>query len=612
MTSRRKIELLAPARDSSTAIEAIKHGADAVYMGAASHGARAAAKNSIDEIACVVDFAHQFDAKVYVTVNTIIYDNELEDVEQLVWQLYRIGVDALIVQDMALLRMNLPPIALHASTQCDIRTPQKAEFLQAVGFSQLVLARELGLKEIEQIHKKVKVSLECFVHGALCVSYSGRCQVSEALNRRSANRGECAQVCRQVFDLEDQEGNKLLKNRHLLSLCDMNRSRSIEDMIDAGISSFKIEGRLKDVSYVRNVVAYYNKVINQVISHRPDLYRASVGESSTRFEPNPIKSFNRGFIEYFLRNRQPGNGHKMASILTPKSKGEYIGRVMASRGKWLEISTESKLNNGDGLLFVKPDGSVVGTRVNSVSIGGVSLFQPIDLQRGAEVYRNFDKKFDDNLNSAPTTRTISVDMTLRALGNKLVLTINDERGLHLAHSLKLDDEPDRAKTNQSMRQREELSRLGDTIYMARKVEVIGNLFIPASKLTQLRRETIHLLDRAHAMAYKRDRRKTEELGAIYPETLLLSTENVANRLAERFYLEHGVEQIEPAVEVTHKTDNTVVMHTRYCLRRELGACLKTTSADKFPKKLFLVTNKRRLEVLCDCNNCEMKLKLCKA
>lgn len=349
----RSIELLAPARNADVAIEAIKHGADAVYMGAGSHGARAAAGNSLDDIERVVKYAHIFGARVYVTVNTIVYDDELLQVEQLVRSLYNIGVDALIVQDMALLQMDLPPIALHASTQCDIRTPQKAQLMQAAGFSQVVLARELSLEETAAIHASVDVPLEAFVHGALCVSYSGDCQAGWALQRRSANRGECPQICRLRYDLLDADGRMLVKGKHLLSLRDLNRSKYIEEMLESGVSSLKIEGRLKDADYVKNITAHYRRLLDEIIGAHPDKYvRASYGSSKISFTPDVAQSFNRGFTTYFTKPLALSS--RMASINTPKWSGVPVGTVKSVSPKFITAALSTQLANGDGLGFL-PD-----------------------------------------------------------------------------------------------------------------------------------------------------------------------------------------------------------------------------------------------------------------
>lgn len=607
MSETRKIELLAPARDAATAIEAIRHGADAVYMGATSHGARALAVNTLDDIRRVTEYAHQFLAKVYVTVNTLVYDSEIAQVEKLVHGLYDAHVDALIVQDMSLLRMNLPPIALHASTQCDIRTPEKARFLQDVGFSQLVLARELTLNEIADISRSTSVPLEAFVHGALCVSYSGRCQVSQALHHRSANRGECAQVCRYAYDLCDETGNVLLANRHLLSLRDLNQSDNLEQMIYAGISSFKIEGRLKDVAYVKNVVAHYHKRLNEIIASRPGLTRASAGQCEFSFTPSLNCSFNRGFTHYFLDGRNPENGTAMASTITPKSLGEYIGKLLRIEGNALTIGTDTALHNGDGLLFHDGD-TVTGARVNVAEGNRVRLRNWLDLKPVADVWRNFNKEFEDTLATDTAVRTLSVNANLNYDGSSLRLTLADETGI--SASVETDIVLQKAHKEQTMRQSEELAKLGGTVFSLSSASVVGEWFIPMSVLARMRRECLVNLINAKKTNYTVDVRLAEDKDAVYPAEQLLSADNVANSLAADFYRSHGVTRFEPAMEV-NKSDITgkTVMHTRYCLRRELGACLKTDNAKRLPGRLFLKSSKHTMEVICDCSHCEMKLQL---
>lgn len=611
MNNSRKIELLAPAKDATIGIEAIKHGADAVYIGARAFGARAQAGNDIASIKRLVDFAHQYDTHIYCTVNTIVYDHELKDVEAMVHELYQAGVDALIVQDMALLRLDLPPITLHASTQCDIRTPEKAMFLEKMGFSQLVLARELTLGEISDIACKVKAPLEGFCHGALCVSYSGRCQISQALKQRSANRGECAQFCRLSYDLEDVNGNKLMKSKHLLSLRDFNASDRLEKMIDAGISSFKIEGRLKDVDYVKNVVAYYRQALDNIIDSRDDLCRSSFGSSELTFTPSLEKSFNRSFTHYFIDDRQPDNGTKMASIHTPKSQGEYLGKVSSAHGNMISIDSTVAIANGDGLSFIDSNGSYDGVRVNKVVGKRLLLKDSCAISRGDSVYRTYDKVFNDILSKPSAKRTINLDFTLWTASKQLCLKAVDERGCAVVHSITLDSEPEPAKQPQAERQRQVLSKLGDTIYCMRYCEIMGDFFIPASVLSQLKRETIGLLERTHNTAYHRDIRKTENKKALFPYSNLKSADNVANHIAEQFYYDHGVTTIEPAIECDSKTAvNHPVMTTRYCLRRELGACLKDKKAqNKLPSPIFLRNGKTLLKVNCDCSRCEMTISI---
>ncbi|MBQ9575761.1 MAG: U32 family peptidase [Muribaculaceae bacterium] len=602
------IELLAPARDADIAIAAIDHGADAVYMGASHHGARADAANTLDDVRRACDYAHQFGARIYATVNTLVYDNELAEVERLVHDLYHIGVDALIVQDMALLRMDLPPIALHASTQCDLRTPDKARFLEALGFSQLVMARELTLDEIADIRRATSMPLEAFVHGALCVSYSGRCAISQVLKGRSANRGECAQLCRLPYDLVDGKGHVLVEGKHLLSLRDMARHDRLEQMMAAGISSFKIEGRLKDIGYVKNVVAYYRRAIDKVIDRQPDRYRrASHGSVQLTFDPAIEKSFNRGFTHYFLDERRPKDGTAMASIDTPKSQGEYLGRALRCNGNTFTIDTRATLANGDGLSYTDSRGQFSGARVNRALGGGtVLLRERADVPRGARIYRTADKAFADLLAKPSATRTIAVDAQLRYTGGLLTLSLVDERGNRVTHTLPCDLQP--AAKPQGDRQRAELAKLGGTIYRLNDAQVPGDTFIPASLMSQLRREAIDLLDRAHRITRHVDKRRPEDKAFPCPASTLEPADNVANRLAQAVYRDHGVTSIAPALEAGTPPDaSTPLMHTRYCIRRQLGACLQGKNASALPRDLYLKTGTTLLKITCHCSTCEMTL-----
>lgn len=610
---KRNIELLAPAKNSEIGIEAIKHGADAVYIGASAFGARAQAGNDINSIRQLVDFAHLFDARIYCTVNTIIYDHELKEVESMVQKLYDAGVDALIVQDMALLRLDLPPIALHASTQCDIRTPEKAHFLEQMGFSQIVLARELALDEIKEVAKQVRIPLEGFCHGALCVSYSGRCQISHALKGRSANRGECAQFCRLSYDLEDERGNTLIKSKHLLSLRDFNASNRLRQMIDAGISSFKIEGRLKDMDYVKNVVAYYRQALDRIIDCDDSLQRSSHGTSLFAFTPCLEKSFNRSFTHYFVDGRKPKNGTQMASFNTPKSQGEYLGKVSSAKVNVITIETETTIANGDGLAYINNNGDYDGFRVNKIDGNRIILKEAVAVERGDKLYRTFDKSFNDILIKPSATRSINLDFRLWCKGQQLCLKASDERGDMVVHSILLDTKPETPKSPQTERQRQVLSKLGDTIFIMRNCEIEGEYFIPASVLATLRRETIALLEESHRVSYQRDLRKLENKSAVFPQPTLESADNVANHIAEAFYREHGVTSIKPAIECSNKVEaNQPVMKTRYCLRRELGACLKEKQqARSLPSPLFLRNGRNLLHVNFDCSRCEMAITIVK-
>ena len=608
----RKIELLAPAKNLEIGIEAIKHGADAVYIGAPSFGARAQATNTISDINRLVDFAHQYQAKIYCTVNTILYDNELKDVEVMIHSLYRAGVDAIIVQDMSLLRLDLPPIALHASTQCDIRDAEKALFLQKMGFSQLVLARELTISEINEIANKVNVPIETFCHGALCVSYSGRCQISQAIKNRSGNRGECAQFCRLSYDLEDSDGNILLRQKHLLSLRDFNAHNRLEQMIDAGVSSFKIEGRLKDMEYVKNVVAYYSQALDKIVDAKENIVRSSIGKTNLTFSPQLEKSFNRSFTHYFLDGRRPDNGSSMASINTPKSQGEFLGKVINVQRNEITLDAAVAVANGDGISFFDRDGNYNGFRINKVIGNKLYLKERCNLSRGDVLYRTFDKAFTDVLSRNSAQRTIDVDFTLWVSGNILCLKAQDESGCAATHSIILENEPQQAMKPQAERQRQVLAKLGDTVFTMRGCKIKDNVFIPASLLTRLRRETIELLLTCRKISYQRDLRKQEDLTAVFPYHTLESSDNVANTLAEKVYRDHGVKTIEPAIEQGQLIKNQAVMTTRYCLRRELGACLKDSKTrNNLPPTLMLRNGKTLLKVDCDCKLCEMRISIVK-
>lgn len=583
----RELELLAPAGNKEIAIEAIKHGADAVYIGAGSHGARKSASNSLEDIAEVVGFAHSFRAKVYVTVNTIVYDEELNEVEKLCWDLYRIGVDALIIQDMALLRLKLPPIPLHASTQCDIRTPEKARFLQEVGMSQLVLARELTLKEIRDIIDAVDIPVECFIHGALCVSYSGRCHASCAVTGRSANRGECAQICRLPYKLKDGDGNILVKNKHLLSLKDLNATSKIEELIEVGVSSFKIEGRLKDKSYVKNIVSHYRKVIDDIISRNNGKYkRSSYGESEISFQSNPKKSFNRGFTDYFLSSRRP---ESIASLSTPKSQGE-------------EIKDIRLLNNGDGISFFDNEGNYQGVNVNKVSNGKIITGRKVTIPKDAVIHRTFDLEWNKLLDKETAVRTIWVDIEL---GSRSIYA-KDERGVEvrLSHNLTKD------KARNPMDFRSEFEKLGNTIYRLRNFSsnIGDDVFIPRSELSILRRSIVDALNVVNRATYPFRQRIKENLEAKYPYRRLDFKDNVANKLAEKFYSEHGVSSIEKAMEVSPGKikPSTVVMTTRHCVLREIGLC-KRLAGRHIKEPLVISSGNRNFRLHFNCADCEMEV-----
>lgn len=603
-----RLELLAPARNAAIAIDALRCGADAVYMGAPAFGARAAACNSIEDIAHAAAEAHRYNARIYATMNTLLYDNELRAAEAMVRELYDAGVDALIVQDMAYLELSLPPIALHASTQCDTRTPEKAALLEKAGFSQIVLARELTLPEIRAVREATTVPLEAFVHGALCVSYSGDCQAGFIATGRSANRGECPQMCRLPYRLQDASGRDLAPERHYLSLRDMQRIDMLGAMADAGISSFKIEGRLKDAAYVRSTVAAYSAALDRLVQASEGAWeRSSCGRAEAHFEPRLDKVFNRGYTSYFLNTprREPG---KIASIASPKNTGTKVGTVLSTRGRVLTARLDTELHNGDGLGFFDREGRFVGFRANKVEGRRIHTTSEIDIPVGTTLYRNSDKAYNDTVETARPERTIGVRMQLRPVDSgRIALLISDERGnsVELCASAPTDE----ARTDQHEARRRALDRLGGSIYRLESLDdVLGARFVPASLLTSLRRDATDALDRAQRARYTYDRRRPCLITAEDMSGLVTSShDNVANRLAADFYTRSGAIVDARAVEVERPKDETTVMTTRYCLRRELGACLRGKNAAQLPRDLYLRAPGISYRLDFDCVRCEMRV-----
>lgn len=604
--TRRAIELLAPAKNADVGIEAIRCGADAVYIGAPRFGARVSAGCSVEDIARLTAFAHRFYAKVYVTLNTVLFDDELHEAEQMVWQLYDAGVDALIVQDMALLEMNLPPIALHASTQCNNRTKEKVQFLSQCGFSQVVLARELSIPEIREISSSTSVPLEGFVHGALCVSYSGQCYMSQAYCGRSANRGACAQMCRLPYTLKDANGKVLLDRRHLLSLKDFNASALLQEMIAAGITSFKIEGRLKDVSYVKNVTAYYRRLLDDIISRDESLCRASSGITTFSFQPLIDKSFSRGFTDYFLKSRNLS----MASMLTPKSLGQKLGRVVAQSRNSFVVDTDEILNNGDGLCLVTADEDVIGCRVNRADRQTVYPLQmPKERLLSATVYRNLDVAYEQALNNPNfSSRKIMLAVEIKENETGVEVMLRDENGNSLTRQFTLEAlEP--AKNAEKMRDswQSQFKKLGDTDFEATSVslDMPFSWFVPMSQITAFRRQTIEAFVELRAKNYQRPLRAARCESIVAPESLLDYRANVGNALAKRFYENVGVTIVQPAFEKQH-VDGAELMRTRYCLKHELGYCAKQNGGKKRLAEPLEISHGKNCWILdFDCVHCEM-------
>lgn len=599
-----EIELLAPARNVETGIAAIDNGADAVYIGAGSYGARQAAGNSIEDIKRLVDYAHIFGAKVYVTLNTIISEEDVSDVEELIVKLYSIGVDALIIQDLGILEMDIPPIPLHASTQMDNRTPEKVAFLSKAGLPRVVLARELSLEEISAIHNAVPdVEIEAFVHGALCVSYSGQCYASQHCFGRSANKGECAQFCRLPFDLVDAEGSIIARQKHFLSLKDMNRSAYIEQMMDAGVVSFKIEGRLKDVSYVKNITAHYRKQIDAVLARRSQYVRSSFGGSELQFVPSPYKSFNRGFTDYFLSGKRGDIG----SFDTPKSMGEPVGRVRVVSRQFFTMQEGVDFNNGDGVCFIGNDGRLHGFRINRVDGARIFPQSMPPLFSGAMLYRNSDIAFERELARPDAPRRLSLSLYFGECTDGFTLSAKDESGVEV--SLTVPFAKEEARKPQSENIKNQLSKWGNTPFVADKVDV--NLskewFVPSSLLSDIRRKMCDALIEEHKKQYAREERNVLPTSHPYVESELSYLGNVSNSLARKFYKRHSVEKISPAFEV-EPVAGVPIMYCKHCIKYSLGWCSKSGERHCYKEPFFLISGDgRKFRLQFDCASCMMKV-----
>ena len=604
MITARPIELLAPAKDLICGMEAIRHGADAVYIGAPKFGARAAAGNSVDDIRTLCDFAHLYDARIYVALNTILKDDELDEAQALIWQLYDAGADALIVQDMGITRLDIPPIPLHASTQTDNCTPEKVDFLHKAGFTQIVLARELTLDETAAISSRVPaVTLEAFVHGALCVSYSGRCYLSAALCGRSANRGECAQYCRLPYSLTDAEGAVIATNKHLLSLKDMNRSDDLHAMMKAGVSSFKIEGRLKEASYVKNITAHYRRRLDDIFAKDAAFYRSSAGRSVYTFSPQPDKSFNRSFTPYFLHGRDM----EITSFDTPKSVGERVGTVKEIKGNSFTVAGLKSVHNGDGLAFFNLHGDLEGFRVNRAEANRVYPLTMPPVKPKMPLYRNYDHEFESTLSKPSAERRIGVAVEWGDYTEGFYLSLTDEtdaRAIVLRPFAK-----ELARRPQEENLRTQLGKFGNTIFEATDIHIAmtENFFIPLSLLGEMRREAAEKLISVRRIRYRRlyTKRTAYDNSAAYPLQELDYTANVYNHKAEEFYRLHGVTTIAPAFE-KEPPAAVPLMYTKHCLRYSMGWCPvhhKTPMPHKEPLSLTYKGNNLRLEF--DCKECRM-------
>ena len=585
-----KVELLAPAKDKKTAITAINSGCDAIYIGASNFGARKKVPNSLEDIKEIVDYAHKFYVKVHVTVNTILTDDEILKAKELIQKLYDIGVDAIIVQDMGIFKLaidnELPPIALHASTQCDNRDLEKVKFFDDMGVSRVILARELSLEKIKEICANTNAEIETFIHGALCVSYSGQCYFSHYIGGRSANRGECAQACRKKYTLVDERGNIIAKDKYLLSMKDFNASRHLESLIDAGVKSFKIEGRLKDENYVKNVVAYYRQEIDKFAP------KTSSGRVFLDFEPDVKKSFNRGFTDYFLDGRK-----RCFNFESPKSLGEKLGKITKVGKDYFEIGRTDykmaggqagiKINSQDGLYF-NGNGCLVnkveGKKIYPNKMDGIAV--------GLEVYRNFDSKFEKQLESSKIKRQIGVKFSFK----NGILTVIDEDENSVNFTI---DSCEKAKNPEKMKENfiTQLKKTGDSDFYVEAIEISEEIpFMPISQINEIRRTILEKLMNERLKNYKRELQKPLKLSK-FPKENLDYRANIHNQCAKEFYEKCGCAVCEMSAESGAFPKE--LMRTKHCLKFAFNMC-------KSPKKLFLIDEKgKKYPLMFDCKNCEM-------
>lgn len=598
-----KIELLIPAKDLESGCTAINHGADAVYVGAAKFGARQAAGNTPQDLQRLVQYAHLYGSKVYVTVNTLLYEEELEEVQRLIVMLYEMGVDALIIQDLGILKMDLPPIKLHASTQCHNNSVERALFLQKAGFQRMILAREMDLDSMQQIHQQCPIELETFVHGALCVSYSGQCYMSRLLTGRSGNRGECAHLCRTCFDLTDANRRVLVKNKHVLSLRDMNRSSYIKDMLRAGIISLKVEGRLKDENYVKNITAYYRLLLDNILTGNPEYTKLGSGRTTFFFEPNPKKTFNRGFTPYFIN----GNREKIASFETPKAMGQYVGKLRQDRqGKLFYDGTET-LVNGDGLCFINDQGELEGFFVNNVSGNQLIPHKQLSDFRQVDLYRNVDKVFEKKLSEKSAERKISVDMRFEEIPSGFRLHVQDEDECSVSVDLAVE-KVEANKPESALGQiRNSLSKLGGTPFELRNLEISSKpYFLQMSVMNKLRAEAVEKLEQARI-----DHFRPEDTPLQYhPEPMLEDADykrNITNELHRAVYEDFGAQNVEYGLDKTLDFKGKEVMVCKYCIRFELGLCSKNPKAPKVALPLYIQNEQHRFRLDFDCKQCVMKV-----
>ena len=595
----RKLELLAPAKDYDSAVDAIDCGADAVYIGAGKFGARYAATNTVEDIARVAKYAHRYGVKVYATLNTLLFDNELEEARKQALALIEAGVDALIVQDMAYCRMGLP-IELHASTQTNCVTAEKVKFFEEVGFARAILERSLSKNQIAEIRKATTIELEAFVHGAICVSQSGRCFFSRSTSERSGNRGECSQPCRLEYDLCNDKGEVIIKSKHLLSVRDFDLSARLGELIDLGITSFKIEGRLKDRAYVRNIVSLYRQLLDIEIAKRNDVERSSVGRSTIEFEPNASRTFTRVAGEYFFDGKRRG----VASFDTPKAMGEKIGKVIRTDRRGIVLNRKHDLATGDGICFISK-GSLVGTNVVGVEGERIQLNRYDGVEVGVELYRNYNRLFSQAVERSRIKRTISADLLLQFGQYDITLTATDESGITATATIAQVSEEARDKAKGEEALRRQLMRSGETIFEVRNIEISEVRFAPMSVIGALRREVFEMLEKERISQHKKEENIVEKRVAKYPISVLTPQDNVTNRLAREFYTDCGVTEIAEGLDCRATTAGEQVVISDYCIRREIGECLK--EKPRLKGDLFLVRGTKKYRLDFDCKKCQMKV-----
>ena len=617
-----ELELLSPAKNAEIGREAILHGADAVYIGGPAFGARHNASNPLEDIASLVQFAHGYRARIFVTMNTIMHDSELELARKQIWQLYEAGVDALIIQDMGLLELDLPPIQLHASTQCDIRGVEKAKFLGDVGFSQLVLARELTVEQIRKIHATVDTPLEYFVHGALCVAFSGQCYISHADTGRSANRGDCSQACRLPYTLSDGQGRVVAYDKHLLSMKDNDQSRNLEALVDAGIRSFKIEGRYKDMGYVKNITAHYRLLLDELLERRPEFRRAASGRTRVMFTPDVDKNFHRGHTEYFAQGRLPDIG----AFDSPKYVGVELGIVARLNGDSFDIVTNAPMANGDGLNYMNKR-ATCGIQANRAEKLGeepdgqrwrVFPNEPMPslagLKVGTVIHRNRDHQWEATLNKKSSERKVAVDLILSEVPGGLRLDIVDEDGIASGAEAAIELQPAQQAAQAEASLRASLAKLGNTMFEAGHVALSLSQpwFVPNGVINALRRDAIAAHEAARLAAWDRPQRKAAaEPPAVYPDAQLSYLANVYNEKARAFYHKHGVQLIDAAYEAHEEAGEVSLMITKHCLRFSFNLCPKQAKGVQGvqgqvkAEPMTLVSGDEKYTLRFDCKPCEM-------